>query len=272
MLIPDLKKIVQLSAGSDFCVALDAEGSVFSWGNGEQCQLGRRLVERRRMAALRPTQVALPKRKIVSVHTGSDHAFAIDSDGNTWAWGSNNFGQTGVRIGAGLSGSIVTAPQKVASLVGRKMKMIQGGLHHSIGITESGECLAWGRLDACQSGLDLSKLPLDDPGQVMLSYARPRILLRPTRLSLSGCTYIAAGSDHNVAITSDGKAYSWGFNATAQCGQNTDEDIETPTLIQNPEINDKKFCWAGAGGQYSMLACPWKGVDSNTLTNGIYAS
>jgi hypothetical protein len=74
MLIPDLKNIVQLSVGYDFCLALDVEGTVFSWGNGEQCQLGRRIVERRRTAALVPTRVALPKKKIISIHTGSDHA------------------------------------------------------------------------------------------------------------------------------------------------------------------------------------------------------
>jgi regulator of chromosome condensation len=273
MLIPDLKNIVQLSVGYDFCLALDVEGTVFSWGNGEQCQLGRRIVERRRTAALVPTRVALPKKKIISIHTGSDHAFAIDSDRNTWAWGSNNFGQTGIASGAGQRRSIIITPQKVTALIGKNMKMIQGGIHHSIGVTEGGECFVWGRMDAAQMGLDITKIRLDDPSLVMVENGRPRILLQPTCLPLVGCTYAAAGSDHNIVITSDGKAYSWGFNANYQCGQGSSEDeVCIATLIKSPEISSKKFCWAGAGGQYSILAAAWEDADSKTLTNGIHTT
>jgi regulator of chromosome condensation len=181
MLIPDLKMIIQLSVGNDFCLALDAEGTVFSWGSGEQCQLGRRLIGRRRVLGLVPTCVALPRKKIVSIHTGADHAFAIDSDGNTWAWGSNNFGQTGIAIGAGQGGNVITAPLKVPSPIGRNMKMIQGGIHHSIGVTQRGECLVWGRIDGAQMGLDINKLPLNDPSKVIIENGRPRI--SPTHLS-----------------------------------------------------------------------------------------
>ena len=261
MLIPDLKRIVQLSVGNDFCLAVDAEGKVFSWGSGEQGQLGRRLIERRRIMPLVPTRVAIPRSRIVSVHAGADHAFAIDSNGNTWAWGSNNYGQTGVTKGVGLGGSIVFPPRKVPSLVGKHMKMIEGGLHHSVGVTHGGKGLVWGRIDGAQVGLDIKKLPLDDPNKVLFAHGRPRILLQPTSLNLFGCVYAAAGSDHNIVITSDGKAYSWGFNANYQCGQGDDDDISVATLIQCSVVDDKKLSWAGAGGQYSMLASAWKDVD-----------
>ena len=254
MLIPDLKRIIQLSVGNDFCLALDAEGTVFSWGTGEQGQLGRRLIERRRVMALLPTRLALAKKKIVSVHAGADHGFAIDSDGNTWAWGSNNFGQVGITTGAGQERSIVVPPRKVASLAGKNMKMIEGGSHHSVGVTQGGECFVWGRIDGAQMGLDIDKLLLGDPDKVLVDHGRPRILLQPTSLPLSGCVYVAAGSDHNIVITSDGKAYSWGFNANYQCGQgSSDDEISMASLIKGPVIDDKKMSWAGAGGQYSML-------------------
>lgn len=187
--------------------------------------------------------------------------FAIDSQGNTWAWGSNNYGQTGVTKGVGLGGSIVIPPRKVASFVGKHIKMIEGGLHHSLAVTHDGECLVWGRIDAAQMGLDIKKLPLDDPNKVLSAHGKARILLQPTSLDLLGCVYPAAGSDHNIVLTSDGKAYSWGFNTNYQCGQGHDDDISVATLIQCSAINDKKLSWAGAGGQYSMLASAWKDVD-----------
>ena len=47
MIIPFLKNVVKLSAGGDHVLALDSSGVVFSWGNDEQDQLGRRLLGRR---------------------------------------------------------------------------------------------------------------------------------------------------------------------------------------------------------------------------------
>lgn len=106
-------------------------------------------------------------------------------------------------------------------------------------------------------GLDLSTLPLDDPQIVVSERSKPRILLEPTTLPISGCSFVAAGSDHNVLITSEGKAYSWGFNAGYQCGQgNVDDDVVVATLLDSSAVRGKRLSWAGAGGQYSMLAGP----------------
>jgi regulator of chromosome condensation len=264
MLVRGLSKITSISVGADFALALDIDGNVFAWGNGQQDQLGRRLIERRRSESLLPTRIALPKKKIVSIHAGSNHAFAIDTEGNTWAWGSNNFAQTGIVDHAGEGGNTVTGPRKVASLSGRKMRQIQGGSHHSIGVAHSGECLVWGRLDGSQMGIDMSTLPVDDPTKVTVdARMRPRILLQPTAIPNLHCSYAAAGSDHNIAVATDGTAYSWGFNANYQCGQGNIEDIATATLINNTATRGRMLVWAGAGGQFSVVAAA-ETVDEGT--------
>lgn len=285
-LIPGLKRIVQISAGNNFCLALDADGKVYSWGMSEQNQLGRRLIVHRHQssldretkldilynrAGLFPGLVALPKRNnIVSIHAGSDHAFAIDSNGDTWAWGLNNFGQTGISGGAGTGGATIVTPQKVQALMRRKMKMIQGGSHHSIGITQAGECLVWGRVDGGQIGLDINALLKNNPAGVILERGKPRILILPAALPISESMFATAGSDHNVLITSQGDAYSWGFNTNYQCGQGSDVDeVCVATLINNSAVRDKNLTWAGAGGQYSLLAGPHQ-QSNKPLTNGIH--
>lgn len=257
MLIPELKDITKLSVGSNFCLALDARGFVFAFGAGDQGELGRRLLSRRWNLCLRPALVEMSKR-IVSIHAGVNHAFAIDVNGDTWGWGLNNFAQTGVIQGAGEEGNAIFSPQRVKSLIGKNMKMVEGGSHHSIGVTHSGDCYVWGRMDGAQMGLDVSQLPLNDPEIVVSERGRPRILLQPTRLPVSGCVFADAGSDHNLVVTSEGRAYSWGFNATYQCGQHTTQDIPVAKLIDNTAVREKKLCWAGAGGQYSFLASPYK--------------
>jgi regulator of chromosome condensation len=272
MLIPGLKNITQLSVGSNYALALDNKGNVFAWGNGQQDQLGRRLVERRRFQALLPTHVGLPKNKIVSIHAASNHAFAVDNKGNTWAWGLNNFAQTGIPDHAGEGGNTVTAPRKVDSLVGKNMKVVSGGSHHSIGVTDDGKVLVWGRIDGAQAGVDLKTLPMDDPTQVIVDRGKPRILLKPHQVDVPTGSYVAAGSDHNLAITTEGKAYSWGFNVNYQCGQGNNDDIEIATLIDNTAVREQKLTWAGAGGQYSMLASFYNEpqINGHHLTNGVH--
>jgi regulator of chromosome condensation len=82
---------------------------------------------------------------------------------------------------------------------------------------------------------------------------------------VSNIVSVAAGTDNSFALTKDGKAYSWGFSANFQTGQGTTEDIEVPTLIDNTAVRNKKLMFAGAGGQYSVLASFAEDVD---MVNG----
>jgi regulator of chromosome condensation len=253
--VPNLKNVVSIAAGGDFVLALDKNGDVYGWGNGQQDQLGRRLLERRRKEALLPTRIALPRRSITSIFAATNHAFAIDKNGAVWAWGLNNFAQTGISFNAGDDGGTVTAPTKVAAFKGKDVKMLAGGSHHSLAVTGAGECLAWGRMDGDQIGIDVAQLPITDSDRVVVDERdRPRILLEPTAIPGIVCDFVDAASDTNLAITKDGKAYSWGFNANYQCGQGTDDDIKVATMIDNTAVRDKRLVWAGAGGQYSMFA------------------
>jgi len=87
------------------------------------------------------------------------------------------------------------------------------------------------------------------------------------------CDFATAESDHCIAITTDGQAYSWGFSANYQTGQGTDDDVEEATLIDNTALRGKQMNWAGAGGQYSVIT----GVAAqtgatNNATNGIHSA
>ena len=57
-----------------------------------------------------------------------------------------------------------------------------------------------------------------------------------------------------LAVTADGQAYSWGFSENYQTGQGTDEDVEVATVVNNTAVRGKMLTWAGAGGQFSVLA------------------
>ena len=76
---------------------------------------------------------------------------------------------------------------------------------------------------------------------------------------------MAAGTDTSFAIDEAGKAYSWGFSANYQTGQGTGDDVEAPKVLDNTAVKDRKIVWAGAGGQYSIIAAE---SESNAKSNG----
>jgi len=180
MLIPGLKKIKYISCGANHVLALDIDGNVFAWGSGQQNQLGRRVVERTRMAGLVPREFGLPKKQIKTIACGGYHSFAIDKRDNVYSWGLNNYGACGISENAGNDEAIVGNPTKIETLSGRKLKCIKGGGHHSIAVTEEGDCLVWGRADGSQMGIDLKTL--DKEELIYDDKGNARILKDPTKV------------------------------------------------------------------------------------------
>jgi regulator of chromosome condensation len=259
VLIPGLKNIVSIKAGANHALAMDTKGAVFAWGSGQQNQLGRRIVERTKTEALFPREFGLPKgvkKRIVSIETGSYHNFAISKTGEVYAWGLNNFGETGIMENAGQDDAVIMNPKIVTSLQGMTIASIKGGGHHSLAATEDGECFIWGRIDGAQMGIPMEELKnLSEPAVIKDDHGQPRIVAEPRKVDAIEGTVVlvSTASDHNIAVTKEGKAYSWGFSANYQTGQGTDDDVEVATLMDNTAIRDKKVVGATTGGQFSIL-------------------
>lgn len=257
-MIEGVINITQIACGANHVLALNQRGEVWTWGSGEQNQLGHRIVERRKYDSLSPKLLRIANRKLRLIGCGQDHSFVVDALKRVWVWGVNSFGQAGVHKEAGRDGAIVFSTKRVESLTlpdGETIEVITGGAHHSAAVTSLGRCLVWGRIDGNQMGLPVSKIPTED--LIYDNRDQPRILIQPTALpGLGEVVHVTIGTDHTIAINSEGKAYSWGFNVNYQCGQGNIDDIVIPTLIDNTAVRGKKLNWAGAGGQFSILAGP----------------
>ncbi|KAL4956181.1 regulator of chromosome condensation 1/beta-lactamase-inhibitor protein II [Aspergillus filifer] len=252
-LVPALKKIKHLVCGDNHVLALNDKGAVFSWGSGQQNQLGRRIIERNKLNGLQPREFGLPK-GIVHIGAGAFHSFAVHQSGRVYAWGLNSFGETGIREYAGDSEAAIVHPTVVDSLSDKNVTQICGGAHHSLAVTEDGKCLVWGRLDGYQTGLKIDSL--SDDAVIKDERDRPRILIEPTAVPGIKAKAVAAGSDHSIAIDTDGRPWSWGFSATYQTGQGTQDDVEVATIIENTAVRGKSLNWAGGGGQFSVFTEP----------------
>lgn len=257
VLIPELTKITKMVAGGNHILALNNKGKVYAWGTGQQNQLGRRVVERNSLAGLVPREFGL-RGQISHIACGAYHSFAVDSKGTVYAWGLNSFGECGVDFDEDEPN--LPKPTIVKVLQDKEIVAIDGGAHHSIALTQSGDVYSWGRCDGGQSGTDPSdidkdNLLIDDNGKI-------KTILIPTKVDEfddEPVTFVSAANDNSYAITKDGKPYSWGFSGNYQTGQGTDDDVETATQIDNTAVRDKTILAAYGGGQFGILTGVPKG-------------
>ncbi|KAF8466393.1 regulator of chromosome condensation 1/beta-lactamase-inhibitor protein II [Kalaharituber pfeilii] len=251
--IPTLKDVVQVVTGTDHILALTKTGNVFAWGNGQQFQLGRRVVERTRLNGLSPREFGLHNIKIIGA--GSYHSFAIDDKGKVFAWGVNQYAQCGLYDDedSPTGGALIPVPTHVKALDGYDIVHITGGEHHSAAITKEGDLLMWGRIDANEVGLDRSKI--DSSFFVKDVSGKDRFLTVPTKIPDMKFSWIGCGGHHNVAIRKeDGSAWSWGFGESYQVGLGPGtDDVEFPTQIVNTATKGVRMFWSGCGGQFSVL-------------------
>ncbi|GMM28727.1 Ran guanyl-nucleotide exchange factor [Martiniozyma asiatica (nom. inval.)] len=248
--IDELENIVQLVAGKDHVLALDNKGIPYAWGNGQQFQLARKIMERYTMTSLEPRSFGLKKVKFIG--TGEFHAFAITTDGKVFAWGLNQYGQCGITGAKIQDGALVEKPTEIKSLRDKDIVYITGGEHHSMALSASGDVYVFGRYDMKEIGIEKSKLPLDDC--IVDDHGNVRSLPVPTKLeTVPPCKTVACGSHHSLAVSKSGFVYAWGFADTYAVGLgNLDEDVEKPTRIDNTATRDHDIKLIAAGGQFSV--------------------
>lgn len=251
-LIRQLRRITQITCGANHALALDAKGVIWAWGCGEQNQLGRLLFGRRFMECLNPHPVEI--KGVKQIASGEYHSFAIDNRDNVWSWGLNSFGEAGDVKTAG--GDLAIFPTKIRALCAKGVICLDGGAHHSAAVTADGQCFVWGRLDGGQLGIDFSPGQLQDENLVRYDEReKPRICLRPTLVPELEVGFVACGTDHTIFITKGGTPYVTSFNSQGQLGLGKeDDDVMVARPIQSKGVKDRVLAWAGAGGQFSMVA------------------
>ncbi|KAJ1808015.1 hypothetical protein LPJ77_002639 [Coemansia sp. RSA 2523] len=243
--------IVDLCAGVDHALALSVSGKVYAWGYGQQGQLGRLVMERRRLHGLTPERLRL--HDVQHIGCGSYHSFAVTRDGSVYAWGLNNFHQLGLRANEGGAEEIVHEPTVVSGLKDARIVKISGGEHHSIALSADGTLYAFGRSDSHQTGLPFSTLSSDAPAGDDAS-SHKKAITAPTQIKdLESIKDIVCGSNHNLALAANGKAYSWGYGEMLQLGNGEEEDVELPTVLTGQKIEGKNVLKVAAGGQHSAI-------------------
>ena len=93
------ERIIKVSAGRNFSIALTSLGHVYTWGNNKKGQLGINdfITNSKGPIDITNKLVQNENETIVDIFTGSssNHAYAVSSQNNIYAWGNNEYGQLG---------------------------------------------------------------------------------------------------------------------------------------------------------------------------------
>ena len=93
-----LSNIRAIAVSSNFCLALDANGRMWSWGHDSHGELGLGLPYNGMNGTDRPTPVQLPLGNVRQIDVSDTRAVALRTDGTVWMWGENAAGHLGLGL------------------------------------------------------------------------------------------------------------------------------------------------------------------------------
>jgi alpha-tubulin suppressor-like RCC1 family protein len=187
-----------IAAGSHHSLALSSNGKLYSWGKNDNGQLGIGNTDAK-SAPVAISTASFPANSTFSaIAGGSGHSLALSSNGKLYSWGKNAYGRLG--IGNTDAKSAPVAISTASFPANSTFSAIAAGGAHSLAISSKGDLYSWGRGGQGQLGTGNND---DTSSPVAVSTE-----------SFSGSTFsaIAAGGFHSIALTSDGKLYTWGNN------------------------------------------------------------
>lgn len=151
--VAELAGVTQVAAGGYHSVAL-AGGKVWAWGKNDVGQLGPGAAgEALRAAPVQVPFATLPAGEFpVEIAAGGGFSLARMSNGTVWAWGHNQYGQTGSETGIGTKLGSVATPVQVVFQPGLRPIGIAAGLGHALALMDNGTAWAWGFNERGQLG------------------------------------------------------------------------------------------------------------------------
>jgi len=217
------------SCGSSHtAIILSEKNAVFTWGRGEDGQLGHGDAESQIVPAL---VQALEDKECDEVVCGAEYTIAVSHKRQKiWSWGWGDFG----RLGHGNPTDLFI-PKQVSSLCDVKIKMVACGDSHTMVVTGDGSVFSFGRNQNGQLGLG-SKIDSMLPTQIM-------------DLKDHQVESIACGAEHTVACTSKGKTFAWGWGLYGNLGLGDNEDRLHPSEVQSLTASNTFI---------QTVACGWR--------------
>ncbi|NBP58650.1 chromosome condensation regulator RCC1, partial [bacterium] len=193
----------QVSCGTNATAAVKTDGTLWTWGNSSQSQLGTNNTTN----ASTPVTTFAGGTTWKQVACGGNHTAAIKTDGTLWTWGYNNSAQLGTNDTTTKSTPVTTFAG------GTNWKQVAGGFKHTTAIKTDGTLWTWG---------------YNVYGQLGDNTLGSKLTPITTFAGGTNWKQVAGGSKHTAAIKTDGTLWTWGYNFQVQIGTNDLTQRNTP--------------------------------------------
>ena len=260
------RTVLALATGFEHSLALCTDGSVVGWGYNADGELGNGTVTNYSIPVGMPTAgTALAGKTVIAIGAGLGHSLALCSDGSVVDWGLNSYGQLG---NGSTTGSTVPVAVRTTgtALAGKTVVAISVGAGHNLMLCSDGTMAAWGFNGDGELG----------NGGTTNSSVPVAVTTAGTPLAGRTVIAIAAGSDHNLALCSDGTLVAWGANDSGQLGNNTTTGSQVPVAVTTTGtvLAGKTIIALAAGVSHNLALCSdgtlaaWGDGSDGELGNG----
>ena len=237
--------VVEVSAGAFFTLVLKSDGTVWSFGDNSNGQLGNDTTNSSNV----PVQVLGPLGQgylsnVIAISAGAHLGVALKSDGTVWDWGINSVNSLGSLGDGTYNDSYVPVqvrdPANDGYLTGI-VAIASGGASFNMALKSDGTVYAWGyggNGELGNNGKANSNLPVQVLGPLGTGY-------------LSNILAIAAGNDQCLALKSNGTVWAWGDDGEGQDGDNSPGTSANLVPVQ---VSGLTGITAVAGGDDNSMA------------------
>ena len=227
--VSGIRNVITVSCGFSFTLALCADGTVWSWGDGSNGELGTGTAG----TVYTPQQIN-PQilHDIRAIACGASTAFALDATGQVWSWGANTDGVLGNGSPAGATQFF---PKQIPGA--RSIRTIIADEWRALAITINDEVYDWGRNTNDELGLGNGGVYTDVPSLVG---------------RFPGAVSAAMTGGATILVINDGSTFVWGDNGVGQFGISSSSPLSSPVPMPGTPFSPNVQI-RGQGGQFLSI-------------------
>jgi len=198
--------VTGVNTDSGFAQAIKTDGTMWTWGNNSEGQLGINLGKVGGVASPRSSPVQIPGTQWCGQGSGAAQGFGLKTDGTLWGWGCNSIGR--------LGDVTVVDRSSPVQIPGTTWCAVVTAGASTLALKTDNTLWAWGCGTEGVLGTDDTvhrSSPVQVPG--------------------TGWCQISLTATSGIATKTDGTLWSWGSNSVGSLGNNTVTTSSSPVQI-----------------------------------------
>ena len=269
------KIIKHIYAGWEHNIIITKKGKVFSFGHNQCFQCGYPNIKGQE-SLKDPINISKNNKDIraISASCGNEHSLILSNEHIVYSFGSSEDGILGVDLYSNFNNETKNNYSDKKKLNSYKLNKIDFGEYtnkiieissgtvHNLALTYDGKIFSWGSSQGGQLGLSLQELE-SYPGFKNNYFIQSPIPVPISKSTDINIVKISCGEAHSLALTNEGKVYSWGFGSNGQLGLGFCEDSFEPgeglknSMRYKPEkiesLEEEKICDIKCGKTFSIF-------------------